>query len=796
MSGYAGSSKPVTKGKEQILCYYCDKETRKDNLERHTKAQHPGKPPKLKLKTVGTQSLIKFVSSGSTTDDTNNNKDKLDYPSSSKEAKDEAFGKSDTEESDKDNDSIIEHGQKRKLEIKDDDDDGKKQRTEDDATRIEEQFDTLGRTIKEHIDKKIETVIDHIKKADTFKPEEQVEVAITDSKSSIDEVFGHAKDIEGLEKVLVDHSIKKEFDIKPSAHGYFCEICFGDTHPNFENLSPGLFIFDTTVDNKYPTRNFRNLKINIKKHLTENKFHKEKQEILKNKTKLFENLKSRQEKVGLNIFRIRYNAIKQGKSLQTFESDITQAHLNGVDVGDINHSHKFTAGLDKAIYETMKDDLQKNMNTVLDATNNKRPAGIVFDKMTPNKRTGQIHGLIIPVPENPLGSNLVEALMLDVPVVRHHDVESLAVYAKDVFTNSGCEDEQFEGMGVDGEYIKKGVKRKFIEMIEIENMNTEEKDLWLTARWEPAHQLELTTKDTRKLDAFVWLETMIENLNEITKLLNIGKGLEQSYEAAEELDETFYKLRPLSDTRFVAYFERSISNFEKRLDITIEALRKRTESKDKDVKTKAAHLLNSICNKEFLLTNLGLLDIYSLLGSVSSNLQTVQQFPWDIPKQQDRLIKTMRRMERLSLTEDDSGDLSEIDESDWKNLGDKIEYVINDKYLKVATAVTFSRRRGRSAADISASNSMLKTVENRLRSIAKHLANSLEKRLQEEPNPKVIKLMGECLDMEEIISNKDMKEKNEEMEKSLKKLCRLAKYCDEKTKNIGHTLSSNQSSIK
>ena len=101
----------------------------------------------------------------------------------------------------------------------------------------------------------------------------------------------------------------------------------------------------------------------------------------------------------------------------------------------------------------------------------------------------------------------------------------------------------------------------------------------------------------------------------------------------------------------MACFERTISNFEKRLGITIETLRKRTESKDKDVKTKAAHLLNSICNKEFLLTNLGLLDICSLLGSISSNLQTVHQFPWGIPKQQDRLIKIMRRMERLSLTE-------------------------------------------------------------------------------------------------------------------------------------------------
>ena len=80
---------------------------------------------------------------------------------------------------------------------------------------------------------------------------------------------------------------------------------------------------------------------------------------------------------------------------------------------------------------------RKNMNIVLDATDNKRPAGIVFDKMTPNKRTGQIHGLIFPVPENPLDSNRVDALMLEVPVVRQHYVESLARYAKDVFANTG-----------------------------------------------------------------------------------------------------------------------------------------------------------------------------------------------------------------------------------------------------------------------------------------------------------------------------------------------------------------------
>ena len=88
----------------------------------------------------------------------------------------------------------------------------------------------------------------------------------------------------------------------------------------------------------------------------------------------------------------------------------------------------------------------------------------------------------------------------------------------------------------------------------------------------------------------------------------------------------------MSDTRFAAYFEKSIENFEKRLETTIAALRKRIESKDKEVKDKASDLLKKICSKKFLILNLGLLDIYRLLGSLSCQLQTVQQFPWDIPK--------------------------------------------------------------------------------------------------------------------------------------------------------------------
>ena len=87
------------------------------------------------------------------------------------------------------------------------------------------------------------------------------------------------------------------------------------------------------------------------------------------------------------------------------------------------------------------------MNVLLDSTLQKRPTGLVMDKMTPNKHTSQIHAVIIPVP-----------LMLEVPPVQNDSTEGLAMTSKKVFNSAGLSDDQLEGLGWDGEYIKKGVK--------------------------------------------------------------------------------------------------------------------------------------------------------------------------------------------------------------------------------------------------------------------------------------------------------------------------------------------------
>ena len=56
--------------------------------------------------------------------------------------------------------------------------------------------------------------------------------------------------------------------------------------------------------------------------------------------------KTREETVGMNMFRNRYLGIKQSKSRVDFEEDMLKAKLNGEDVGNINHSRKFAKKLD------------------------------------------------------------------------------------------------------------------------------------------------------------------------------------------------------------------------------------------------------------------------------------------------------------------------------------------------------------------------------------------------------------------------------------------------------------------
>ena len=65
---------------------------------------------------------------------------------------------------------------------------------------------------------------------------------------------------------------------------------------------------------------------------------------------------------------------------------------------------------------------------------------------------------------------------------------------------------------------------------------------------EPAHQLELVTKDAKSNPLFQWLVENIQTSSDFTSIFGISKSLKQSLKPAEEVEEKTYKLRQLSAT--------------------------------------------------------------------------------------------------------------------------------------------------------------------------------------------------------------------------------------------------------
>ena len=162
----------------------------------------------------------------------------------------------------------------------------------------------------------------------------------------------------------------------------------------------------------------------------------------------------------------------------------------------------------------------------------------MMDKMTPNKRTGQMHAVVIPVPENPLSQDFLKPMMLEVPPVPNLSACGLACTAKEIFNDAGFLDDQLKGIGWDGEYIKKDAKKKLLEILECDMTMTEKED-WISEVWEPAHQLELANKYVKGDELFVWFIDVVNVINDCTVVLGIGKGLEQSLEASKVVGEKF-----------------------------------------------------------------------------------------------------------------------------------------------------------------------------------------------------------------------------------------------------------------
>ena len=261
-------------------------------------------------------------------------------------------------------------------------------------------------SVVDMIFKKLESID---KKVDDLQKEQKVQEIVLgaggERLDDVDKMFRESSTVGELENILSRVNFKKVQDVKEGVDGFYCGLCFDGSDPNWDSIpknTAGAFKYIKSEEKSVQAANLKNLKGGIKEHLLRSKVHRQKKEILETKEKMDEKRDERKKTVGMNVFRERYTGIMQSKSRLDFEEDMLRAKMNGADVGDQNHSREFAKKLDGAIYKEMKEKMKESMNTKLVATEKKRPAGLMMDKMTPLRRTGQMHAVVIPVPENPL----------------------------------------------------------------------------------------------------------------------------------------------------------------------------------------------------------------------------------------------------------------------------------------------------------------------------------------------------------------------------------------------------------
>ena len=483
-----------------------------------------------------------------------------------------------------------------------------------------------------------------------------------------------ADNIETLKTVLEANF----FTIDSEKKVAICDTCVDDPYyvgaGGFENKA-GIFQFDLDAQNTLvelcsgaQSRPFLNLKKSIVRHISVSQTHIKIKEKKDRDHKETAARTARNHEIGLNLFRLRYTGIKQGDSYLNFEKSLLTAHLNKTDVGDTNNSFHFAKDITNHIQRAMQNKFAEKVGLVLEGTNEKRPVGVVADKITPNRRTGHIIGMIVPTPENPMSESFLVPVLLETPPVKDHTAVGLAVQVKQAVNEAGVEDHQIQGGGVDGQYILMGVWDKLLDLLELgdEGMTIEDLRNWVCVIWEPAHNINLADGDVRNLAFFDWLVQLTSCVGDVTATLGIGKGLEQCFDQAEESGVKFYKFKTFSKTRFAPYAESSYSNFEKNFEVTVAVLRERLESRDAKVRDAAARLLNNIQNVTFCAQLCGVIDVYTVLAKTSCAVQQVEQFPFEM---RAKLAAGISKLKQMA----DKFSIVELDSSDWPTLASNLE---------------------------------------------------------------------------------------------------------------------------
>lgn len=460
-----------------------------------------------------------------------------------------------------------------------------------------------------------------------------------------------------IKNVRTAKSIKKIFeacpDIVQADNQLKCRLCSEDN----KCIESGTFSYDFSngidFEHKHQPRVFLNLKSHIVRHL-ETLSHLKATNLEKQREKENQQVVFRNEQIGKRLGRAAYKSMKKGGSYTDYEEQVCVMEADKIDVGNLNHSRKFVADLEKDVYTVLLARTKEVLNMNLFASGRPTPLSVIADKVTPNRRTLEVVGVY-----GYIGGKF-QSIVAGVPEVISEDGIGVTRTLKKGLTNLDITDKEIEsrcvGGAFDGEYFNLKVPQHLLHSALVDD-DIEE---WFSFQWDLAHILELAEHDARKNHKTKNIQKAIDIIGGVSKIFSYGKSYRQAVEMCqfperfvsddesesgeeENLGRTenemavfkkkFKAPRHFSNTRFATYSSKVLKTFIDNYEIYYKHMNRRQIDE-----------LDNINNAPFLFT-IGALDsIYEVIGAASNAVQKPDITPWEIKQLLDTYINTLGKM--------------------------------------------------------------------------------------------------------------------------------------------------------
>ena len=355
-----------------------------------------------------------------------------------------------------------------------------------------------------------------------------------------------------------------------------CDICCSDTSIKARTrTAAGIFHYDLSLGLDFTISNqpalFSNLKKSVGRHIA-NAVHQKNLLANREKTEQQRKLKAKEKSIGVPVGKQAYRLLKCCRPHTDFEINLVLLADAKVKIGNLNHSRAVASGgpvepgppfhvlppvatyiqycilkmcppllvfglpccyiLARGLnhskqfpsqlrpaFAQVLDSRLKILAHPLEATKNLPPVGVVADKLTTRRRTGQMFAAVLFTPGMP---NLLSPVSMGVESVFKHDGDSIAEDIHNVCTKYNIQDDQIAGFGFDGQYFHLGVHTNLKQKMQLTDR--------VSVVWDAAHLLQLADKDMRKCTE--WVDEICKDIGTFFKFIIQRKSLVRCLEVS------------------------------------------------------------------------------------------------------------------------------------------------------------------------------------------------------------------------------------------------------------------------